>query len=104
MQTVQPPMAGLVANPMATAVLERFLQHSEILKNRKEDYRKEWKLWATKYFFTPSFIASYTVHPERSDGAAGLHPEDGGSNTTVAVTAVTPVTLASILLGIQGKS
>ena len=40
MQTVQPLMASLVANPMATAVRERFLQHSEILKNRKGDYRK----------------------------------------------------------------
>ena len=51
MRTVQPLMAGLVANPMATAVLERFLQqHNEILKNRKGGSRKRWKLWATKCF------------------------------------------------------
>ena len=36
MPTVQPLKAGLVAIPMATAVLERSLQQSEILKNRRE--------------------------------------------------------------------
>ena len=33
---VQPPMASLVANPTTTAVPERSLQQSEIVKNRKE--------------------------------------------------------------------
>ena len=47
-------MAGLVANPMATAVLERFLQHSQILESRKGDYRKRWEFRATKCFY-PKF-------------------------------------------------
>ena len=53
MPTVQPPMAGLVVNPMVTAVLERSLQQSEILENRRGACRG---LGARKCFFTPSFI------------------------------------------------
>ena len=58
MPTVQPPMAGLVANPTVTDVLEVFLQQDEISKSRNGAYRKRWKLGATKCFFVPSFIAS----------------------------------------------
>ena len=56
-------MAGLVANLMVTAVLERSLQHSEILKSIKGAYRKRWKLGATKHFFTlvPLRVNSYWV-------------------------------------------
>ena len=52
---VQTPIASLVANPTTTAVPERSLQQSEILKNRKGVYRKRRKLGATK---SPSIIAS----------------------------------------------